>query len=216
MKTRFILFLVLLAGVSAFHSCTKYPPDSSRVSQDLAIYTKYDISVNFNNYSTYAIVPKVAYIDGKDTSYLTNAQAMSLLNRIAADMNARGFLQVADSTFHPDLGINVTAIKSTNTSVYYPGWYWGYPGYYPPGWWGYPGYNYYYPYYPAYITSYSTGTVIIDLADLKYPQNNRLMIRWNAYIRGLLNGSHSTDDVLRCVDQAFDQTPALKTTPLSN
>ena len=154
MKTKLILFIAM--GMLAITSCTKYPPASGRLTEDLVIYTKYDVNVNFDNYKTFAIVPKIAYIDGKDTSYLTDSKAMALINRIAADMISRGFAQVA-STATPDFGINVTAIKTTNTTVYYPGWYWGYPGYYPPNWWGYPGYNYYYPYYPTYITSYSSG-----------------------------------------------------------
>ena len=212
MKTKLIL-LFLGAGL-ILASCTKYPPASDRLLEDLAIYTKVDLTVNFENYKTFAIVPAIAYIDGKDSSTLTNANAMALINRVALDMTGRGFKQVAN-TAHPDFGINVTAIKNTNTSVYYPGWYWGYPGYYPPNWWGYPGYGYGYPYYPTYVTTYSTGTVIIDMVDFKNPTpDNKLMIRWNAYIRGLLTDTHTQADILKCVDQSFTQSPQIKTTPL--
>jgi hypothetical protein len=211
MKTKFIMMAVL--GMLLIGSCTKYPPASDRVLDDLVIYTKYDINAKFTDYKTFSIVPAVAYIDGKDSATLTTPDAMALLNRITTDMQGRGFTLV-DHNANPDLGINVTAIKNTTTTVYYPGWYWGNPGYYPPNWWNYPGYGYYYPYYPTYISSYSSGTVIIDLADFKFKTpDNKIMIRWNAYIRGLLNNTHSQNDVLSAVDQAFSQTPALKTTP---
>ncbi len=213
MKTKLLIFLAM--GMLAITSCTKYPPATSRLTEDLVIYTKYDVSVNFRDYKTFAIVPKITYINGNDSSYLTDANAMALLNRIAADMTDRGFAKV-DSNAHPDLGINVTAIKTTTSTVYYPGWYWGYPAYYSPDWWGYPGYDYYYPYYPTYITSYSSGTVIIDLVDFKVKKDNKIMVRWNAYIRALLTGNHTQSEILQSVDQAFTQTPTLKTTPLAN
>ncbi|MCX6247376.1 MAG: DUF4136 domain-containing protein [Bacteroidetes bacterium] len=211
MKTKLIIFVVM--GMLAITSCTKYPPSSSRTMEDLVIYTKYDVTVQFTDYQTFAIVPAVSYIDGKDSATLTTPNAIALLDRISADMESRGFKKV-NSTDNPDLGINVTAIKNTTTTVYYPGWYWGYPGYYPPNWWGYPGYGYGYPYYPTYTTSYSAGTVIIDLADFKFKtSDDKIMIRWNAYIRGLLTDTHSQGDVLNSVDQAFAQTPSLRTNP---
>jgi hypothetical protein len=210
MKSKLLIIVIL--GMSLLTSCSKYPPSSDRVTQDLAIYTQVDETINFNDYKTFAIVPNVAYIDGKDSSTITTPNAVALLDRITTDMIGRGFTQVAP-TAHPDLGINVTAIKNTTTTVYSPGWYWGYPGYYPSGWWGYPGYGYGYPYYPTYITSYSTGTVIIDLVDFKTATNNTVMVRWNAYIRGLLTGTQTQPVVLSSVDQAFTQTPSLKTTP---
>ena len=162
MKTKLIIYLAL--AVTLLASCSKYPPSSARLQEDLAIYTKYDVTINFNDYKTFKVVPAVAYIDGKDSTTLTDANAMALINRINTEMLSRGFVAVT-GTAKPDLGINVTAIKSTTTTVYSPGWYWGYPGYYPPSWWGYPGYGYGYPYYPTYVSSYSTGSVIIDMVD---------------------------------------------------
>ena len=208
MKTKILIFIAL--GMAALTSCSKYPPSSGRLLEDLVIYTKYDVTVNFNDYKTFSIVPAVAYINGKDSSTLTDANAMALLDRISKNMISRGFV-APTGTNKPDLGINVTAVKTTNTTVYSPGWYWGYPGYYSPGWWGYPDYGYGYPYYPTYITSYSTGTVLIDMVDLKTPVDGKVMVKWNAYIRGLLTGDHTKSEVLSSVDQAFKQTPAIQT-----
>ena len=208
MKTKLLTIFAL--GLIMFSSCSKYPPSSIRLTEDLVIYTKYDVTADFNTYKTFSVVPKVAYINGKDTAYLTDANAMALLDQISKNMLKRGFVTATGST-KPDLGINVTAIKNTTTTVYSPGWYWGYPGYYSPGWWGYPDYGYGYPYYPTYITSYSTGTVLIDMVDLKTPVDGKVMVKWNAYIRGLLTGDHTKSEVLSSVDQAFKQTPAIQT-----
>jgi hypothetical protein len=198
MKTNLLIFIAL--GMSVLTSCSVYPPDSERVTDDLATYTQVDVSANFNSYTTFAISPTVTYIDGNDTTTLDNANTTALLDRIALDMTNRGFTEVQTNQ-NPDLGINVTALKNTTVSVYYP--------YYPP-YWGYPYYGYGYPYYPTYITTYSTGSVVIDLADFKNPvSGNRFTIVWNAFIRGLLTDTHTQGDVLNCVDQAFTQTPSL-------
>jgi hypothetical protein len=90
-----------------------------------------------------------------------------------------------------------------NTTVYtYSYGYWGY--YYP-----------YYPYYPVYYSSYTTGMANIQMMDLKNADetNHRAPVCWNAFIRGLLTGTHSNAELTSRVDQAFTQTPQLKTTP---
>ena len=103
-------------------------------------------------------------------------------------------------------------IKTTNTSVYYPGWWWGYPGYYYPPYWGYPNSYYYYPYYPTYITSYSTGTLLVDMFDfINISEDDQIPVAWFAYVRALLTGYHTIDQIKASIDQAFIQTPSLKT-----
>jgi hypothetical protein len=201
MKTKLLTIIAL--GMLVLTSCTKYPPDTERILEDLAVFTLVDQTANFHDYSTFAINPSVTYIDGNDTTVLNNANTTALLDRISADMVKQGYTQV-EVTANPDLGFQVTVIKSTTTTVYYP--------YYPP-YWGYPYYGYGYPYYPTYISSYSTGSVVIDLADFKSgPTANKFMVVWNVFIRGLITDTHTQNDVLNCVDQAFEQTPSISKT----
>jgi len=209
MKTK--IYLILLAvGLLSAVSCTKYPPASGRLTEDLAILTKYDVTVDFNQYHTFYIADSIYYKDSKDSGRYRDANAVAVLNRIISNMTSRGFLQITDTVHNEyDLGIMVFAVKNTNVNVYYPGWYWGY---YPPSWWGYPYYPYNYPYYPTYITSYSTGTLWWELVDRKNaPVTQKLFIRWNAFIRGLLTGYHSMSDITTSIDQAFKQSPAVRT-----
>ncbi|MEI6132806.1 MAG: DUF4136 domain-containing protein [Bacillota bacterium] len=191
-------------------SCSKYPPASSRLLEDLAVLTQYDVNTNFGLCKTYSIVDSIYYITGKDSSMVLTPSARLVLNQIIGNMNARGFKQVAKSA-KPDLGINIAAIKTTTTTIYYPGWYWGYPGYYSPGWWGY-GNGYYYPYYPSYYTSYSAGTLVMEMVNFKaITPSGQVPVVWDVFIRGLFTSTHTSSDVTGAIDQSFAQNPTIKT-----
>jgi hypothetical protein len=199
MKTK--LFLMLFAFAALFFtSCTKYPPTSDRLLEDLAIVTQYDTKVDFDDYKTFSIVNYITKVTDKDTSVITDANAMAVLDQISKNMKSRGFTEAATGE-KPDFGIQVIYFQNTYVYAYYYDW-WGY----------YPYWYYYYPYYPVYYSSYTTGLANIELVDLKYVgANNTLYLRWNAYIRGLLTGYHTQAEILNSVDQAFDQTPQLAT-----
>ena len=196
-----------MAGI-VIASCSKYPPSSDRLLEDLAVYTKYDTTVDFTSYHTFYMNDSVLRIDSKDSGMVLNSNTSMLTTRIAQDMVQQGYTRVPTME-SADLIMAVSYVQNVNVNVYYPGWYWGY---YPPYYWG-GYYGYYYPYYPAYITSYSTGTVLMDLADLKHPVGNKIPIRWNVYIRGLLTGTHTNNDIQKAIDQAFNQTKGF---PASN
>lgn len=202
MKTKLTL-LILFAGL-LFSSCSKYPPSSIRLTEDLVIYTKYDTSTSFSKFHTFYISDTIKWIDSHDSGYYTDSKAQSVLNQITQNMTIRGYQKVTLNN-NPDLAFMVVVVKNVNATVYYPGWYWGYPGYYPPWYWG--GSGYYYPYYPAYITTYTTGTLMIDMADLTtLSVDSKIWIRWNVYIRALMTGDHTIGQIQQCIDQAFNQT----------
>jgi|APCry1669189204_1035204.scaffolds.fasta_scaffold00024_6 Domain of unknown function (DUF4136) len=207
------LAMLAVAGTIAFMmSCATYPGVDSRLAEDLVDITKYAVGTNFTQFKTFSIVDSVTLIkDYHDSSKMSNPQTQALLSEIISNMEARGYTLVERKTGNPDLGINAGVIKVTNVSYYYPGWYWDY-GYYNPSYWGYPASYYWYPYYPPAVSYYSTGTVIIELLDLKNAKvhDNKLYVDWVAIIRGLLTGSHTQQEVLDNVDQCFAQTPQLR------
>jgi hypothetical protein len=200
MKTK-LSFLILGLGLVFTLSCTKYPPSSDRLLEDLAIVTQYDTKINFNDYKTFSIANSITKITDKDTTNITDANAMAILNQITKNMEARGFVKAAEGS-KPDFGIQVLYFQNTTVYVYYYDW-WGY----------YPYWYYYYPYPTTYYSTYTTGLANIELIDMKNVNtaNNVLYIRWNAYIRGLLTGGHTQSEILSSVDQAFIQTPQLQT-----
>ncbi|MCX6267777.1 MAG: DUF4136 domain-containing protein [Bacteroidetes bacterium] len=199
MKTK-LGFLFLGTGLIFTLSCTKYPPESDRLLEDLVVITQYDTKVDFNNYKTYSIAGSIMEITDKDTVAMTGQTPTAILTQIDVDMQARGFSKVPASS-HPEFAIQVLYYQNTNVYTYYYDW-WGWGGYYP-----------YYPYSPVYTTSYTTGMLNIELLDLKTADvNQRTYVRWNAFIRGILTGTHTTAEVTGRVNQAFVQTPQLKTT----
>lgn len=202
--------LLVIVMIALLHSCYKYPNDVDRLLESLVVTTQYDVSADFGEYQTFMIPDSIGVIDQDDSSLVKNANTDLIVNQIIANMESRGYQQVDSLGQNPDLGISVVYFKNVNVTVYYPGWWWGYPGYYPPGYWGYPGYGYWYGYYPAYYTSYTVGTVAIEMFDLKNAElEETIYVRWNAYIRGLLSGNHSASDIANSIDQAFEQTPQL-------
>jgi len=201
-----ILLILIVTGLFLVTACSKYPPSSDRLLEDLVIYTKYDTSIKFSQFKTFSIVDSIGYISEKDSGKFLDADARIVLTQISQNMTSRGYTLV-NKNMDPDLGINVVVIKNVNVQHYYSGWYWGYPGYFPPWYWG--GGSYYYPYYPTYITSYSTGTLLIDMVDrLNITFDSKMYIRWNVYIRALLTGDHTMNQLKESIDQAFTQTKA--------
>ena len=195
--------LILGVGMAFTLSCTKYPAETDRLLEDLAVITQYDTKVDFNTYKTYSITSYIMKVTDKDTIPITDQTAVAVLAEIDKNMQARGFVKSA-AAVKPDLGIEVFYFENTTVYTYY----YDYWGYYPYG-------GYYYPYYPVYYASYTTGLASIQLMDLKNvdPVKQLIYCRWNAGIRGLLTGTHTTSDITARVDQAFIQTPQLKTTP---
>lgn len=197
MKTKIGYFILGLALVFTL-SCSKYPPSSERLLEDLAVFTQYDTSARFSNYQTYSLPAGIVKITARDTNLITDANATAVIAQVRKNMNARGYTEVTLNQ-NPDLGFQVVYYQNTNVYAYYGGYY-GYD------WWGY-----YYPYYPVYYSSYTTGLADIQLIDLKIlpPNHQQRYLRWNGFVRGILNGSHTADEILGSIDQAFSQTPQI-------
>lgn len=200
MKTKLLFFFVGL-GLIFTVSCTKYPPASDRLLEDMAVITQYDTRVSFDNYHTYSLATKIIKITDKDTTEMQGNTVTMILDQIDNNMKTRGFMPII-TPGKPDFGIQVVYYENTYVYTYYYDY------------WGYPYYGWYYPYYPVYYSSYTAGLLNIDLVDLKNadPASQKLYIRWNAYIRGLMTGNHTNSDITGSIDQAFTQTPQLKTT----
>ena len=172
MKTK-ISLIILGLGLLFTLACTKYPPATDRLLEDLAVLTQYDVTITYNQFSTFQISDSIGVITDTDSTRVKNGNTMTVVNAIINNMKARGYTQV---TKNADLAFNVFYFKNVHVNAYSPGWYWGYPGYYPPSWYG--GGSYYYPYYPVYYTSYTSGTLGWDMVDLKNitkPDNKGIM-----------------------------------------
>jgi len=118
-------------------------------------------------------------------------------------MTDLGYTKV-DISASPNLILAPAALEVTTVSYWYPywGWYWG--GYYPG--WGY-------PYYPTggYYSSYSTGTLMMNLIDPQTQSaDGNALTQWTGAANGILTSTYSSDRVNKLIDQAFAQSPYLR------
>jgi len=210
MKTTSALTVILL--VSIVMGCRSLPPYEN-LSSDFVVLTQYDKAINFSSFKTFAIKDTIQVITGdpKDSIWF-DANAQSIISEVIKNMTANGYTQVPVH-LNPDLGIQVIGLRNTTIYSIPPGYWWGYPGWGPPCYWGYcGGYGYWYPYY--YTVSVSTGTIIVEVADLKDANaNGKLDIVWSDVGNGQVGTSTSfiVDQCIKTVDQGFAQSPYFKT-----
>ncbi|NEU09585.1 DUF4136 domain-containing protein [Flavihumibacter sp. R14] len=204
-------FLIGVSIVIAATSCRK-DPDFDDLSSDLIVSTNVDPTAQFNTYETFYISDTVANLGGTDEdSILTGPSAQQLVESVRANMVARGYT-VTNIRRQADLGIQIGIVKVLNIeSYYYPGWWGGYYGWYDPWYWGS-----YYPYYYGWSTTYvyNTGTLIVDMYDLKNAAiNQQYKAVWNITSLGIIGDSldANVQRGINAVDQAFAQSEYLST-----
>jgi len=209
MIKRFFL-KILMAGLIFQTSCSLFPEDIELNQEQLVDITKYDLNTDFTTFRTFSVADSICLIMNGDSSRVLNEESQQVINRIIHNMQERGYTLVNKSD-NPDLGINVS-LAEVYGSYFYPGWYWDYGAYYDPDYWGFPACEYFYPYDPPEISVYTAGTLMIDLLDLKNAPSydQKIHMIWNAYIRGLINGTHTLQQVLDNIDQCYLQTPVLR------
>ena len=204
-----MLFPLIGLWMVVGYGCLK-DPDFEQLSSDFVVVTNQDPNTNFASYNTYYISDTVAVVkpSGNDT-ILKTANSQKLVDAVKQNMAARGYTFVSKGS-NPDLGINVGVTKDVSVGVVYSGWWAGYPGWWDPWYWGWY-YPYYYPW--AYYYTVETGSVIVDMVDLKNVRtNNAIKVVWTTFGAGAV-GDNLDANVQRGVDainQAFAQTPNLK------
>ena len=198
-------FFASLSGL-IFSGCY---PQGPEYTEDLdVVYTTYDNEYDFQSKSTYAMPDKIVVdieIENGDTTYeyMKDVYANPILNAIDANMSSLGWSKV-DISANPD--VLVTPAGMSTTHFFYTYWYcWWYGGYYG-GWGGW----YYPPYYT--VSGYTTGSFFIVIADPNIDSPiNRSPTSWIAALNGLLTGNGNVTRIVDGVDQAFKQSPYLKT-----
>jgi hypothetical protein len=149
----------------------------------------------------------------EDIEDLTRDYDEFILGEVANNLSALGYqrIDVLDMANPPDVFVFTQALAVKNTTISYIPWYPWYGGYYP-GWGGYwPGYGW--GGTPV-ASSYTTGTVLIDMGDaLNIDEEQKLInIVWTGAIDGLLRSSSASNQqfVAQSIEQAFNQSPYLK------
>jgi hypothetical protein len=204
---RYSLFVLTLVTLAA---CRKLP-DTSQLSANFVVQTSKEPEANFSSYKSYYISDTIALITtNPNDSLWFDDDAKRLVEAVKTNMNARGYTLVPSSHSAPDLGLGITVVKDLNLGVVYPGWWWGYWG---GCYWGYCGYPPYYPWYGGGIVyTVPTGTVILDMIDLKNATSNaKLYVPWGSVMSGGLG--YTGDDIqlgVDAIDQSFAQSPYIQ------
>jgi hypothetical protein len=205
---RGIKLVFFLTGISLLWGC--YPNGPDYVEEMDIVVTKHNTEYDFVAKSTYAMPDKIVKITGNkiegDTpEFMPDVTAQKILDQIDKNMEALGWVKVAlDAPTPPDLLLLPASWETTTVFYWYDYWYWWYGGYYPPYWgWGYP---------PVYYSSYTTGTLLMNLVDPELEGANGSPIhQWSGAINGILTSSYNASRVNAAIDKAFTISPYLKT-----
>jgi len=205
MKKIIIAIPILLAFMTG---CRK-TPDFDDLSYEFIVSTSVDKAATFSNYKTFFISDTVIYIGGIGSdSIMVGPEADQLTKAVKDNLTANGYTLVGRNA-SPDLGLTLSAIKDINVVVdYYPGWW---DPYYGGCYWYYWCYGYYYPWSTVY--TYTTGTVILNMYDLKNADaNEQFKALWNTTALGALGSTSSVNITqgVNAINQGFLQSPYLK------
>lgn len=217
MKRLFNFLIVLGMGFSLV-AC--YPGGAEYTSDTDLVITNYNPEYDFGSVTHYFLSDSINHVvpEGDEPNYDNDPFIIGEMER---NFEALGWERV-DSLFQgtPDVAVTLSIIKVQNYNIYtipwYPGWGWGW--YWKSSdeanYWGYPGYGWGYPYYPTYVTSYQTGTVVWYLFDPDNvdDDNEIIYLDWQGAVNGVLGSSVSSTKsrVTNGLDQAFRQSPYLQ------
>jgi hypothetical protein len=204
-----LLFAAVLAG-----ACEEEPTSIDDLD---TIVTLYDSTVDFGQFLTYAMPDSVMSIGSDTTIRLSHAHDQFILNEIAEQMAAMGYVRVTDpASAPPDLAVLVGVTTSTHVGyATYPGSYWDW--WYGWDWWV-PldaSWGFYYPWYSTTVVyTYRTGTLLIDMFDprLRDDQLKLMGSLWIGALNGVLEGNEA-EGAVRLEDgiaRAFEQSPYLR------
>jgi hypothetical protein len=215
----FALAATATALVAVSAGCNNAPDQQIRIGEDV-IATYYDKKTDFGAFQTFSLAPEVRRIGNVgDAGSFSGPNTDTVLAYVAGKLTERGYREVAPDA-SPDMGVLVSVLLIPTTVTYDPYYWYGY--YYPPGYWGYP----YYGYYPAYgytTVAWVSGTLAIDVVDLKAARaaglldagaqdagevaRARLPIVWSGYVYGVLDYTGNVGRAFDGIDQAFTQSP---------
>lgn len=215
-RAKILLPVMMISLITFLNGC--YPDKIDYLDEyDLAA-TRYDENADFSSYGTFTVVDTIMHLteDGEDDPNFSRDNDAYILGLIRDNMSANGYTEIAnaDSLNPADLVLFVEALSSDYYQYWgyyydYWGWYGGWGGYYP----GYPWYPSY-PWYPGYVTSYSTGTLMIEMFDSKSydPEEHTINGVWMGVVDGMLSGNSvsSKQRLDKQINQLFTQSEYLQ------
>jgi len=206
MKTKLSISLFLLGICIMFSGC--YPYSTAYVEELDIVITDYDAAYSFKGKPKYALPDSIVKvtgnrIEGEPPVCVKEPYNSMILNRIRSNMTSLGYEEVNATDPDVDLLLFPAALETTYQQYYYDYYYyWG---------WYYPYYGgWYYPY--ATVTTYTTGTLLMNLvAAGEISASGNMHIVWTGLINGVLDyyGSDGDARLTKAIDQSFNQSDYL-------
>jgi hypothetical protein len=207
---RKILWALGLMGAGAAGLAACYPERMSGSDAYDSIVTVADTNANFSNFAKFFIPDSVVHlvpVGGSDN--IPHTYDSLIVEQIAVNMTARGYkrtlvLDSAGVTLNP--AVTLEANYDYTTADWCALWGWAYPwtctSWVP----GYP---------PGLAFTYSTGTLVIPMADLRagIPPASTPPIIWFAAINGVVSGTTGSvlaGEITDGINQAFVQSPYIR------
>ena len=202
MKIAKLIFITLLS--LSLTGCA-WGPGTLDETQDQILTVAYKSpTADFSTFKTFAITDSILVISGVNSKErVKDSESDMILQTVTDNMVAQGYTQVAVGTDGTDLVVDLSYLESTTTNVY-PG-YWGDWDW----WWDwynplYPWYPYYPSYIPTIVSSYSTGTLFIDVADIvNSTTEEKVPVVWHGIVRSILNGKHNEGEIKAAINDCF-------------
>ncbi|MBR7157677.1 MAG: DUF4136 domain-containing protein [Bacteroidales bacterium] len=202
-----VVKLTIVAMISVLVASCSWGPGSLDETKDQILTIAYKSpDANFQTIKTYALADSMSVVVDGQKKRVKNATSDAIFSQIAQNLNKLGYTQVQPQN-EPDAIVDLGYIQSTRTAVfpgYWSDWDW---------WWDYYHYPWYpwdpyYPYpMPTVVTSYTTGTVVIEMADMAKVKDQTVPIVWHGVIRGILNGSHTPTQLTEAINEVFTILP---------
>jgi Domain of unknown function (DUF4136) len=190
---------MILFAALALSSC--YPDYGLTVTDYDAVATYHAPGTDYGAYSTFFLIDSVMHTLPPGTADdIPRTYDQTILTSVENNLEAAGYVRTLDPLL-ADIVVQ-TSLTRQEYMVYY-----GWGGYY--GWdWYWPGY---YP--PVYGYSYSTGTIVVDMADVvTSTASDQVTSVWMAILQGLADvttGSATETRIRNGINQAFIQSPYL-------
>lgn len=207
---------VLGAGLCLMLIGCEPEPDFEDVVREMVVQTNYDRTVDFNNFTTYTLTPDtVGFVSNRsEQSAVISDYSRAITAAVKRNLDESGLVSVPLDG-NPDIGVNVFIVDDVSIfrSVYFPNYFWGYPGYPGAFYGGYFGYLGFYN-YPFITTNYFRQAVlVIEMVDLVNIQDENARVVWTANIGDIINTGERTSRTLEAIDQAFDQSQYIAVEP---
>jgi len=206
---RLIPFIFLLLTACSIR------PDLGDLVKNMVVQTSAAENINFSNYTSFAIPSDTLGLlsNVTDDTLIVGNYARATTETMIDQLLEAGYTRV-EKTDDPDIGVNAFILDNQGVfqsySYSYPGFY-GYPGYFFPGYYGYGGgFGGYYGYPLVQNYSFQTGTMVIELVDLKNrTPDNQLQVVWVAKIGDVYTSDDPLGNMVKSIKQAFSQSPYL-------